>query len=56
MREDQPGGWHWPDDRVPVEVERPGGDEGADSDDEGDVEHGRPHHTAHTNWVLPGNR
>ena len=37
-----------PDDRVPVKVERPGGDEGADADDEGDVEHGRPHHTAHT--------
>ena len=45
-----------PDDRVPVKVERPGGDEGADADDEGDVEHGRPHHTAHTYGVLSGNK
>ena len=41
-----------PDDRVPVEVERPGSEEGAEGDDEGDVEHGRTHHAANTHRVL----
>ena len=44
-----------PDDWIPVKVERFGCDEGADRDDEGDVEHSRPHHTANTHGVLSGN-
>ena len=37
----------WPDDGVPAELEGAGCEEGADGDDECDVEHGRPHHAAH---------
>ncbi len=41
-----------PADRVPVEGEGLGCDKGADCDDQGDVEHRRPHHAAHSNVVL----
>ena len=41
-----------PDDRVPVEAERLGGEQGAEGDDEGDVEDCRAQHTAHIQGVL----
>ena len=41
-----------PADTVPAELDGVGGREGADGDHEGDVEHGAPHHTAHSDIVL----